>query len=105
MILNVRIAGCFLLISALAAAGCNQVRVIPGQSATGISPIATDAVENYIPHKGEYNQVVQCPVCGQSVTVGRGVTGAEYQGEKYFFCGPECRESFKKQPKEYIKPK
>jgi YHS domain-containing protein len=87
-----------ILLLAAAAPACRSVRVQAGQTQPGISPIATNKAENYIPGQGEYNTAAECPVCRSKFSV-RGTTPAvKCAGETYYFCCPTCREEFKENP-------
>jgi Cu+-exporting ATPase len=41
------------------------------------------------------------PVCGKTVSRGEVAERSEYQGRTYYFCSPECRASFDKNPLQY----
>ncbi|MBU0574357.1 MAG: YHS domain-containing protein [Candidatus Margulisbacteria bacterium] len=40
-------------------------------------------------------------VCGMEVQENK--NAVEYEGKKYSFCSPKCKEDFKKDPEKYIK--
>jgi Cu+-exporting ATPase len=41
------------------------------------------------------------PVCGTTVSRGEVAESSEYQGRTYYFCSPECRARFDKNPLQY----
>jgi YHS domain-containing protein len=41
------------------------------------------------------------PVCGKTVSRGEVAERSEYQGRTYYFCSPECRARFDKNPLQY----
>ncbi|HZQ08833.1 MAG TPA: YHS domain-containing protein [Anaerolineae bacterium] len=43
------------------------------------------------------------PVCGMTVEEGPNALTMDYNGTKYYFCGPGCRRSFEKDPEKYLK--
>lgn len=45
------------------------------------------------------------PVCKMEISREDAEAQAEYQGNSYYFCSDECRESFEKAPERYIKAK
>ncbi|MBP6715689.1 MAG: YHS domain-containing protein [Acidobacteria bacterium] len=46
-------------------------------------------------------QTATCPVCGMSVDVNKDTPRSEYEGQTYFFCCTECKETFDKQPENF----
>ena len=84
--------------SLLFVAGCSQVRVKAGQTQRGISPLATDAPENYIPGQNEYNAAATCPLCARDIRVQATTPAVKCAGSVYYFCCPKCKEQFKKSP-------
>ena len=42
------------------------------------------------------------PVCGMAVDESKAAGSSEYQGEKYYFCGPSCLAKFKTDPARYL---
>ena len=42
------------------------------------------------------------PVCGMSVTVASAKHSAEHKGQMYYFCCPNCRHHFLKDPEKYL---
>ena len=40
-------------------------------------------------------------VCGRTISRGQAAENAEYQGKTYYFCSPECRARFDKDPLQY----
>ena len=44
------------------------------------------------------------PVCGMTVTPSDAAGNYEYKGATYYFCGPGCMHSFKKDPAKYLAP-
>lgn len=41
------------------------------------------------------------PVCGKEVEDKKASATASYQGQKYAFCGSECKDKFEKNPERY----
>jgi Cu+-exporting ATPase len=46
-------------------------------------------------------QTATDPVCGMKVRVRPEARSTEYQGNRYYFCGPKCLEKFKQDPAEF----
>ncbi len=42
------------------------------------------------------------PVCGMEVTYETAQARSEYNGQTYFFCSLDCKESFDKNPEKYV---
>lgn len=42
------------------------------------------------------------PVCGMSVTLGKGKPSLNYKGEEYHFCSPKCHDKFEADPYFYV---
>jgi len=42
------------------------------------------------------------PVCGMDVDHKTATLISEYQGKKYYFCGPGCKRDFDKDPGKYV---
>jgi YHS domain-containing protein len=42
------------------------------------------------------------PVCGMTVTKAGAAGSSEYQGKTYYFCSTSCKQSFDKNPKQYL---
>ena len=43
------------------------------------------------------------PVCGKQVDEKKASAVTSHQGERYVFCGPECKIRFDQNPERYIK--
>lgn len=43
------------------------------------------------------------PVCGMDVTPGMAAGTSTYQGETYYFCSLDCKETFEKDPERYVR--
>ena len=43
------------------------------------------------------------PVCGMDVSPQSAASTSEYKGQMYYFCSPDCKESFDKEPDRYVK--
>ena len=41
------------------------------------------------------------PVCGMGVTYESAQARSEYDGETYYFCSLDCKETFDKEPEQY----
>jgi membrane fusion protein, copper/silver efflux system len=55
---------------------------------------------------GISGKVGRDPVCGMNIDVDRSQAEGnvrEYKGKSYFFCSPECRKEFDKDPEKYLK--
>ena len=48
------------------------------------------------------NETVTCPVSGETVKKSEAKATYEYEGTTYYFCCPNCKESFMKDPGKYI---
>jgi len=46
--------------------------------------------------------VVKDPVCGMDVETATAAGHTEYKGETYYFCGSKCKESFDRDPEQYL---
>ena len=55
--------------------------------------------------KGESDMAgtLKDPVCGMDVTYETAQARTEYNGQTYYFCSIECKESFDREPEAYIK--
>jgi YHS domain-containing protein len=42
------------------------------------------------------------PVCGMDVKPDQAAGKSEYQGETYYFCCPNCKREFEKDPQSYV---
>jgi len=43
------------------------------------------------------------PVCGMKVTPETAQARSQYDGETYYFCSLDCKETFDKNPEKYIR--
>ncbi len=43
------------------------------------------------------------PVCKMNVDPNTAAAKAEYQGQTYYFCAPDCKVAFEKNPEKYLK--
>ncbi len=50
---------------------------------------------------GEAGKVTD-PVCGMSVTLGKGKPSLKYKGEEFHFCSPKCHDKFETDPYFYV---
>lgn len=50
---------------------------------------------------GEAGKVTD-PVCGMSVTLGKGKPSLKYKGEEFHFCSPKCHDKFEADPYFYV---
>ena len=41
------------------------------------------------------------PVCGMHVTENTAMATANHDGEKFYFCSPECRDQFQHEPAKF----
>jgi Cu+-exporting ATPase len=42
------------------------------------------------------------PVCGMDVTYENAQARSEYNGETYYFCSIDCKETFDRDPEKYV---
>ena len=42
------------------------------------------------------------PVCGMEVDTQTAENTSNYEGQTYYFCSPECKESFDSEPEKYV---
>jgi len=47
---------------------------------------------------------VKDPVCGMEIDPKDAAGKAEYQGQTYYFCSPDCKKAFDKEPEKYVSP-
>jgi Cu+-exporting ATPase len=47
------------------------------------------------------NTVVD-PVCGMEIDPDTAAGKSEYKGQTYYFCAPDCKRSFDKDPEKYV---
>lgn len=59
---------------------------------------ATKAAEHVLDDADE----ASCPVCDMAVTMSRARHSAEYEGKMYYFCCPNCKRHFLKDPSTYL---
>jgi multidrug efflux pump subunit AcrA (membrane-fusion protein)/YHS domain-containing protein len=55
---------------------------------------------------GIFGKIGRDPVCGMNIDEDRAQAEGnflEYKGKTYFFCEPQCREDFRKEPEKYLK--
>ena len=45
--------------------------------------------------------ILRDPVCGMEVTYENAQARSEYNGDTYYFCSLDCKESFDKDPERY----
>ncbi len=43
-----------------------------------------------------------CPVSGEALTVTKKTSRSQYKGKWVYFCGPECKREFDKNPNNYL---
>jgi len=48
-------------------------------------------------------EMVTCPVSGKEVKKSEAAGSHEYNGKTYYFCCPNCKEKFVKDPAKYVK--
>jgi YHS domain-containing protein len=46
----------------------------------------------------------QDPVCGMVIDEKEAAATATYKGKTYYFCAMKCKETFEKNPDNYVKP-
>ena len=46
--------------------------------------------------------ILKDPVCGMEVTYENAQARSEYNGETYYFCSLDCKETFDKDPERYV---
>ena len=42
------------------------------------------------------------PVCGMEVDPSKAAATSEYRGKRYYFCAPGCKETFDRNPDQYV---
>ncbi len=47
-------------------------------------------------------ETVKDPVCAMTIDKAKAAATAQYQGQTYYFCSPECKAKFEKAPEEYV---
>jgi Cu+-exporting ATPase len=50
----------------------------------------------------EVEMLVKDPVCGMQIQTEDAVGSSEYQGQTYYFCSEDCKESFDQNPEKYV---
>ena len=45
------------------------------------------------------------PVCGMQVDPNKAPATSSFKGQKYSFCGQDCKQKFDQQPERYVQPK
>lgn len=48
------------------------------------------------------NGTLKDPVCGMEVTYESAQARSEYDGETYYFCSLDCKETFDRDPEKYV---
>ncbi len=48
------------------------------------------------------NETMKDPVCGMELTYETAQARSEYQGQTYYFCSLDCKETFDKDPEKYV---
>jgi YHS domain-containing protein len=43
------------------------------------------------------------PVCGMQVDPAKAAGSSEYDGKTYYFCAPQCKQKFDRDPQKYTK--
>jgi YHS domain-containing protein len=51
--------------------------------------------------KSEVPEIAIDPICKMDVVTATAIRVSEYEGKKYYFCNPYCKETFDKNPEEY----
>lgn len=46
--------------------------------------------------------MVKDPVCGMELDSSQAAAQTMYEGQAYFFCSNECRQTFEEDPKKYL---
>ncbi len=49
------------------------------------------------------NETMRDPVCGMEITRDTAEATSEYQGQTYYFCSMDCKETFDKSPEKYVR--
>lgn len=75
----------------LAVAGCQQAQETPPAEQAGETMM----------QEGEEQMAMVDPVCGMEVSKDSEWT-AEYEGETYYFCSEQCRDTFMAEPGTYM---
>lgn len=45
------------------------------------------------------------PVCGMMIDPSEAAAQSAYQGRTYYFCAPECKVAFDREPEKYAQPR
>jgi len=48
------------------------------------------------------DEMFKDPVCGMEVTYETAQARSEYNGQTYYFCSLDCKETFDKDPEKYV---
>lgn len=49
------------------------------------------------------NETMRDPVCGMEVTRDTAEARSNYEGQTYYFCSLDCKETFDKNPEKYVR--
>jgi Cu+-exporting ATPase len=69
-----------------------------------VNPVTTLVLQTLYEAKGEsfMARTYTDPVCGMEVTPETAAATSEYQGQTYYFCSIEDKETFEKHPEKYV---
>ena len=56
----------------------------------------------YVKDYGRWNELAKDPVCNMTVDEEKTELKSEYKGITYYFCNPACKETFDKNPEQYV---
>lgn len=100
----------YLLSLAVIAMGCGPsnkeaeaAKAPIATAASSESPKASAAEGSATATSVKVGDKIKCPVSGEEFTVAEGSPKASYEGRDYYFCCASCAESFKADPKKYVK--
>ena len=75
------------------------VRSVGGRSSTSGEQFGRNTITNL---RRELAMQVRDPVCGMMIEQEDAKAESTYQGSFYYFCSEECKETFDKNPEQYV---
>lgn len=67
----------------------------------GVCPIAGQSLQSVVT-TGVVGNTMLCPVMGGELQISEKTPYSEYKGKIYYFCCPDCKPNFEKNPEKYI---
>ena len=74
----------------------------PSEAGILVKPAITSPAEIRKSATVPVDGAVKDPVCGMTVTLGKGKPSLSYKGEDYHFCNPKCHDRFEADPYFYL---